>query len=156
MTYLIENSINVPEYVRYLEEITNSSLRKDYDFANIKFSRYFSVNDSNYILIRGENYSVLSLMKSYSIKEKNIIMITCTVEKILNIIDRNGLRKKNIYIPKYSKGGDLLTKYKGEKFGFEFDLSLAEIKMYRDKDKRKFRENLLEHFDRKRIESIIK
>ena len=143
-------TLNIDEYKTFLEDVFKTSFKKckisDDRFHYLKSSDY-----KRYCLIRGENYSVLSLLKKIRIEEKYMIILSCTIEGIVKVLKNNGhyssVKNKVIYCPKYSEDGEFLTYYNGEKYRCDFNPCKAELMLGRDSNKIDALKNLYKHFN---------
>lgn len=150
-------SLNIEEYRFFLEDVFKTSFKKckisDNKFHYLKSSEYKKV-----CFIRGENYSVLSLLKKIPVKEKNIIILSCTIEEIIKSLKYNGyyssIKNKVIFCPKYSEDEKFLTYYNGKSYRCEFNPCKAELMLGRDSNKIDVFENLNKHFNVKTVKGI--
>lgn len=120
----LSNDFQLKDYMIFLEDVFEISfILKFYKAPFIclesKENKYKS-----FLLIRGENYNVISLLSNIPIFEKKIILITCTATSVIDLAKRlnRGLTKnKMLFYPTEQIGEKLLPVYCGEDFGIGFD-----------------------------------
>lgn len=93
----------------------------------------FCSND-DILIIYGHNYSIRRLFEAYSdaIYEKNIFIISCSLD---NNCDYR-IYGKNVFLaPQTNRRAQLL---RGTEFGFDFDITQAELSLYNCREKNVF------------------
>lgn len=90
-------------------------------------------NTLDYLLIIGHNGFVERYMinRKDTMREENIVLISCEL-KILRY--SNLFSDKNIYVSQESYQYGQTTCYKGQDYGFEFNISDAELDLYNSKE----------------------
>lgn len=97
-------------------------------FEELKYIEFKSYPfTSNVLFLKGENITIFKYIKNMlnKIKENNIVLITCYIP--LNYI----VTKKNLYQCRLNLNKAEL--YDNEEFGFGFEVTEAELKLYKSK-----------------------
>lgn len=93
-------------------------------------------------IIFGHNDFAARMLReqNHYISEKNVFIIACRGSYGWNML----AGKKIVYFPKYSE--DIELTYKGDEYGFDFDVTDAELNLYNDTDHKDPYEKLLHAF----------
>lgn len=155
MRCYVENNLSkegVEDYIQFLEDVFNAEFVRETTntYGFLCFKTFDKNSFRSYLLVRGENYKVMNLIKNISINEKNIIIISCTVEEIVKLTlnyREKPTKNKLIYYPKYSEDGKFTTKYDGEIYGLKFDPCKSELLLGDDSTKLSIYQNLMKNLE---------
>ena len=159
MRCYISKEYDISAYKDYLEKICKCEFR----YCKSEFKNFYCLQSKllkKYILFRGENKDILTILIKTCILEQNIIIISCTAKKIVQCAKKYNpslfLRKK-IYFPKYSKDKEFLTIYDEDNYSLKFAPCKAELMLGEDCDINNIdiRLSLQKHFNCKTIREII-
>lgn len=150
----ISDDFPLEAYIKYLKDIFKITFKIRSSLGSFILLESIENKYRSYLLVRGENYNVASLLSKISILEKNIILVTCTSPLVINIAKQKNqtlTKNKTIFFPIEQNENYLTPLYNGADYGLEFDPCKSEYLLGRYCEKKGVYNCLDELFYKKKV-----